>query len=92
MSKFTLGLCAVLLAACTAISQWHLSIVRENHAIEVEGWHYLSGALCDRIDERDDYIQRLEYMIQELAAPFPDGVEPLPAAPIESEEDTNGTT
>ena len=70
MSKKVWVLCAFLLAATTGISQWHLNIERQNHALETEGWHYLSEALCDRIDERDDYIQRLEYMIQILAEPI----------------------
>jgi 23S rRNA A1618 N6-methylase RlmF len=66
MSKKVWALCAFLLAICVGISQWHLSLVQDKHALEIEGWHYVSEALCDRIDERDDYILLLEDLLKSM--------------------------
>lgn len=69
MSKKVWILCCFLLAICLGISQWHTSLIQDDHALEVEGWHYVSEALCDRIDERDEYISLLEELLQQMVTP-----------------------
>ena len=69
MSKKVWALCAFLLAIGVGISQWHLNIERQSHALEIEGWTYVADALCDRIDERDTYILLLENILEEMTVP-----------------------
>jgi hypothetical protein len=72
MSKFTWNILALLFCATTAISQWHLSVERQMHAQEIEGWAYITEALCDRIDERDEAIEFLiEFIEENLDTPTP---------------------
>ena len=69
MSKFTWRLLALLFTATTMISQWHLDTEREMHAQEIEGWEVITDVLCDHIDERDEYIDALEELLNDLIPP-----------------------
>lgn len=62
----TAYLCIFLLLACVGVARWHHNLDNQFHNEIIEGDLYIMQALVERIEERDDYIERLEaYIISE---------------------------
>jgi len=69
MSKAFWIISTYVFLAATIISQWHIALIRDQQDVELAGWEYIGSALCDRIDERDEYIALLEEFLNAVALP-----------------------
>ena len=75
MSKGFWIVTSVVFAAAFVVSLIHVRIQAETHFAEIDGWECVSGILCDKIDERDQYIGVLEELLKAVCSPTIEPVE-----------------